>query len=136
MLSKTKEFLNKKGIKQWEEGWEIDDLKNKCKNGYFYVFYDKGNIIGCYCIERNPGIEWIKDKEYTYLSSLCLLPLYQGKGLGKILIESAIENSTKIIYLDCFSENDKLKSFYQNNGFKYIKDIPEKNYFVSIFKKE
>ena len=136
VLNKAKEKLNKKGIKQWEEGWEIDELKNKCKKGLFYVLYDKGNIIGCYCIERNPGIEWIKDKEYTYLSSLCLLPNYQGKGLGKILIESAIENSTKIIYLDCFSENDKLKSFYQNNGFKYIKDIPEKNYFVSIFKKE
>ena len=48
VLSKTKEFLNKKGINQWEEGWEIDDLKNKCKNGYFYIFYEKGNIIGCY----------------------------------------------------------------------------------------
>ena len=136
VLSKTKEFLNKKGINQWEEGWEIDDLKNKCKKGLFYVFYDKGNIIGCYCVERNPDIEWINDKEFTYLSLLCLLPNYQGKGLGKIMIESAIENSTKIIYLDCYSKNDKLKKFYQDNGFKYIKDIPEKNYFVSIFKKE
>ena len=61
---------------------------------------------------------------------------YQGKGLGKVLIQTAIENSTKNIYLDCWAGNSKLKEFYENNGFKYIKDIKENDYFISIFKKE
>ena len=105
--------------------------------GCFYVLYnEKGNTIGCYCIEKNPNIEWIEDKELTYLSSICLHPDYQGKGIGKKLIESSLENSTQIVYLDCWSENNKLKSFYKDNGFKYIKDIKEKEYFISIFKKE
>ena len=138
VLSKAKEKLNKNGIEQWKEGWDINDLKKKCKLGLFYVLYDKGNIIGCYCIEKNANLEWIenKDKEFTYLSSLCLLPDYQRKGLGKVLIQTAIENSTKNIYLDCWAENSKLKEFYENNGFKYIKDIKENDYFISIFKKE
>ena len=138
VLSKAKEKLNKNGIEQWKEGWDINDLKKKCKLGLFYVLYDKGNIIGCYCIEKNANLEWIenKDKEFTYLSSLCLLPDYQGKGLGKVLIQTAIENSTKNIYLDCWAGNSKLKEFYENNGFKYIKDIKENDYFISIFKKE
>ena len=138
VLSKAKEKLNKNGIEQWKEGWDINDLKKKCKLGLFYVLYDKGNIIGCYCIEKNANLEWIenKDKEFTYLSSLCLHPDYQGKGLGKVLIQTAIENSTKNIYLDCWAGNSKLKEFYENNGFKYIKDIKENDYFISIFKKE
>ena len=138
ILSKAREKLNKKGIEQWKEGWNIDDLKKKCKLGLFYVFYDKKNIIGCYCIEKNANIEWIedKDKEFTYLSMLCLHPDYQGKGFGKILLQSAIENSTKNIYLDCWAGNSKLKMFYENNGFKYIKDTKENDYFISIFKKE
>ena len=138
VLSKAKEKLNKNGIEQWKEGWDINDLKKKCKLGLFYVLYDKGNIIGCYCIEKNANLEWIenKDKEFTYLSLLCLHPDYQGKGLGKVLIQTAIENSTKNIYLDCWAGNSKLKEFYENNGFKYIKDIKENDYFISIFKKE
>jgi len=138
ILSKAKEKLNKKGIEQWKEGWDINDIKKKCKLGLFYVFYDKGNIIGCYSIEKNANIEWIenKEKEYTYLSLLCLLPDYQGKGLGKVLLQSAFENSTKIIYLDCWAGNNKLKTFYESNGFKYIKDTKENDYFISIFKKE
>ena len=138
VLSKAREKLNKNGIEQWKEGWDINDLKKKCKLGLFYVLYDKGNIIGCYCIEKNANLEWIenKDKEFTYLSLLCLHPDYQGKGLGKVLIQTAIENSTKNIYLDCWAGNSKLKEFYENNGFKYIKDIKENDYFISIFKKE
>ena len=138
ILSKAKEKLNKKGIEQWKEGWDINDIKKKCKLGLFYVFYDKGNIIGCYSIEKNANIEWIenKEKEYTYLSLLCLLPDYQGKGLGKVLLQSAFENSNKIIYLDCWAGNNKLKTFYESNGFKYIKDTKENDYFISIFKKE
>ena len=138
ILSKAKEKLNKKGIEQWKEGWDINDIKKKCKLGLFYVFYDKGNIIGCYSIEKNANIEWIenKEKEYTYLSLLCLHPDYQGKGLGKVLLQSAFENSNKIIFLDCWAGNNKLKTFYESNGFKYIKDTKENDYFISIFKKE
>ena len=138
ILSKAKEKLNKKGIEQWKEGWDINDIKKKCKLGLFYVFYDKGNIIGCYSIEKNANIEWIenKEKEYTYLSLLCLHPDYQGKSLGKVLLQSAFENSNKIIYLDCWAGNNKLKKFYESNGFKYIKDTKENDYFISIFKKE
>ena len=87
ILDKAREKLNKKGINQWSEGWDINNLKQKCKMGCFYVLYnEKGNIIGCYCIEKNPNIEWIEDKEFTYLSSICLHPDYQGKGIGKKLI--------------------------------------------------
>ena len=138
ILSKAKEKLNKKGINQWKEGWDINDLKKRCKLGLFYVLYEKGNIIGCYCIEKKANITWIedKDKEYTYFSFLCLHPDYQGKGLGKVLIQSAFENSTKNVYLDCWAGNNKLKEFYENNGFKYIKDVKENDYFISIFKKE
>ena len=136
VLNKAKEELNKKGIDQWKEGFDINDLKQKFKKGLFYVYYNEGNIIGCYCLERNPDIKWIEEKEFTYLSFLCLLPNYQGKKLGKILIENAIENSSKNLYLDCWNGNNKLKFFYESNGFKYLKDIKEKDYFVSVYKKE
>ena len=109
VLNKAKEKLNEKGINQWEEGWDIDDLRRKCKLGFFYIFYDKGNIIGCYCLEKNKDIKWIEDKEFYYLS---------------------------LLYVDCLAENQKLKMIFENNGFKYIKDFKNNKYDISIFKKE
>ena len=135
ILNKTKEKLKEKGIKQWINGFDINEIKLKCKMGNFYVLYNKGNIIGCYCIEKNVNIEWIKDKDFSYLSFICLLPDYHGKGLGKKLIQSALNNSSKNVYLDFLSENIKLKTFFTENGFTNIKNIQEKDYSISIFKK-
>ena len=98
---------------------------------HFYVVIDKDEIIGCGAI----GPYWGKEDESS-LFTIFVLPDYQGKGLGKILIQNAIENSSKIIYLDCWAGNDKLKTFYKSNGFNYLKDVKEKDYFISIFKKE
>lgn len=104
--------------------------------GNIYILLNEGNIIGCFCIEKNLDISWIEEDNASYLSMVCLHPDYQGKGLGKHLIKYALEISTKIVYLDCWSGNDKLKSFYIENGFKYLKDIKENTYMISIFKKE
>lgn len=135
ILNKAKEKLKEKGIKQWINGFDINEIKLKCKMGNFYVLYDKGNIVGCYCIEKNVNIEWIKDKEFSYISFICLLPDYQGKGFGKKLIQSALDNSSKNVYLDILSENNKLKTFFTENGFTNIKNIQEKEYSISIYKK-
>ena len=136
ILNIAKEKLKEKGIKQWNNGFDINEIKLKCKMGCFNVIYDKGNIIGCYCIEKNINIEWVEEKQFSYLSFICLHPDYQGKGFGKKIIKSALENSSNIVYLNCLSDNTKLKTFFSDNGFKYIKDIREKEYSISIFKKE
>jgi hypothetical protein len=40
----------------------------------------------------------------------------------------------KTLYLDCWAGNEKLKEFYFNNGFEYVGDFPEEDYFISVFK--
>ena len=136
VLSKAKEKLNKSCNKQCEEGLDIKSIKQRCKEGFYYVYRENKEIVGCFCIQRNIPIDWVEEKEYTYLSSLCLLPEYQGRGLGKMLLKAAIDNSTKVIYLNCWNGADELKEFYTKNGFKYVRDEKENDYYISIFKKE
>ena len=138
VLNKARDKLQHKGINQWSEGWEIDDIINQCKESKYYVMKDKNRIIGCYLLDNDYDAQWFKDlgKDSVYLSSICLLPEYQSKGIGKELIESAVINSQKnTLYLDCWSGNNKLKDFYKDNGFEYVKDYPENDYTISIFKK-
>ena len=52
------------------------------------------------------------------------------------MIQKAIEivhSQGKVVVLDCWNGNQKLKEYYTKIGFKYIMDLPEDNYFISIF---
>lgn len=64
-----------------------------------------------------------QDPKIAELSSLVVLPSYQGKGIGKELVISFItevkKRSGKIIYLTTDAlNNDTVNSFYQKMGFK------------------
>ena len=138
ILSKAREKLERKGIKQWSEGWDIEEIIKKCNQSKFYVMKDKNRIIGCYVLDPDYDSPWFKQlkTDSIYLSTICLLPEYQGKGIGKELIQTAISSSqNKTIYLDCWNGNDKLKEIYKQNGFEYVEDVPENDYQISIFKK-
>ena len=63
VLNKAKEDLNKKGIMQWKEGWNIEDIKKKCNNNNFYVLREKNRIIGCFSLENDYDSEWFKEKK-------------------------------------------------------------------------
>lgn len=54
------------------------------------------------------------------VSHLYLLPGFEGKGIGKALLEKAKENSVEL-KLWVFQRNDRAVQFYQSNGFKVVK---------------
>lgn len=65
----------------------------------------------------------LKDDK-VYLSKIYLKEKVRGKGLGKILLERAIEitksHSKKSLYLNVNKQNVNSISFYERNGFKKI----------------
>lgn len=79
-------------------------------------------------VEAFPG-------EY-YLDSMAILPEYRGYGIGKSLIEAAIEQGKSLGYntftllVDC--NKPKLKAYYENIGFK---EIGEMTFFGHRYKR-
>ena len=137
LLKKVSEDLHNRGIKQWMNEWKIDDIREFVlkKNIYIFRFEKQGEIIGLFSLEENKLlIEQFP--ESLYLSKVALLPKYQRKGIGAKMIQKAIEivhSQGKVVVLDCWNGNKKLKEYYTKIGFKYIMDLPEDNYFISIF---
>lgn len=67
-------------------------------------------------------INAIDDGEMTaYVHYLCIRPEYQGKGIGKSLLEQIKEKYKSFFYLMLVAEHDALVNFYGKNGFQEVK---------------
>ncbi len=66
-------------------------------------------------------INAIDDSELTaYVHYLCVNPLYQGKGIGRTLLEKIKEKYKDYLYIILIAENEGLKEYYSKNGFEYV----------------
>ena len=137
LLKKVTEDLHKRGINQWIDEWKIQNITDLVLKNNIYVqrFEKNGEIVGMFSLEEN---KLLLDQfpKSLYLSKIALLPKYQKKGIGAKMIQNAIEivhSQKKVVILDCWNGNQKLKEYYSKLGFKYIMDLPEENYFISIF---
>lgn len=127
-----------------EEGWRYayrgiapQDFLDNIPRGYWsnrletegmytMVCINDGEYIGTssFCKSR---IE--KDEESGEVISIYLLPEYIGKGYGKIIMDTVINELRKECYKKVFLwvlvENKKARHFYENYGFEACEDYKE-----------
>lgn len=77
----------------------------------YLVAKDDERIIGYI------GIEKILDEEH--IINMAVHPDYQGKGIGKRLMQHVL-NDEEVFFLEVRTSNDTAKSIYEHFGFKVI----------------
>lgn len=78
------------------------------RDNEIYIAIDKNKVVGIIAFNENE------------INQLYIHNDYQGKGLGKRLLELARANSKGRLTLFTFEVNNKAQRFYENNGFKVI----------------
>ncbi len=96
-------------------------LQTQMQNGQrFYVLFDALKPIGYLSIEHD-----YKKSLITKIHKVYLLTEYQGKGLGKFLLNK-VEEISKINNQDYMilnvNKNNKARFFYESQGFKIVKE--------------
>ena len=113
----------------------LDEYSKKIFN-FASTYYIRENdmIIGfCsfYCNDYDNAI--------GYLTQIAVLPDYNGRGFGKVLLNKCIDECTmsgmKKLKLEVYKENLKAIKFYKNNGFENIEENAESNYMMMDLKK-
>lgn len=90
-----------------------------------FTAWDSEKLIGL--------VNAIDDGELTaYVHYLCVNPQYQGKGIGKTLLDKIKEKYKNYLYVILIAENEQLVQYYSNNGFEYI----DGRYVFAIVKDE
>ncbi|WBW94699.1 GNAT family N-acetyltransferase [Oceanirhabdus sp. W0125-5] len=97
------------------------------------LLYHKEKPVGQVAMSR----EITEDKLYTFIFSLCVIPEYQGKGLGRKLLRAAINfgksKGMPQSMLSVNAENENALRLYFQEGFKKIETMGCYNYRITDF---
>ena len=100
--------------------YSVESLENQMEEGHtFFLFYIGDVPMGYVSVVKE------KDHENRYhLQKIYLNPSLQGKGMGRVLLDKAIEYVHEIapeaseIALNVNRYNEKAVNFYRRNGFE------------------
>lgn len=107
------------GIAQW---WSREAVERGIRNGITLVAADGDDLVGVVGLGRE-GDSWVMWKLYV-------LPDHQGKGIGKALLEAAIEalpDGTTELLLDVLVANEPAIGFYRSQGFVEATKTPDRD---------
>lgn len=136
MLIETAKWLNKKGSTQWKgllNGNDTHDTPKAIERGEVYIAEKKGQPAGMFVL-WDKQTEWDKGlwgeentEKYYYLHRITVEKNHHGQGIGKKLIEAAVnvakEDKKEQVRLDCIAANEYLNQFYPSCGFKFVKTV-------------
>ncbi len=122
-------------------GWKKDIypapefLQESIRNGDLYIAEESGEIIAAMVLNHlsNDGYrqgEWVtpaEDFEVTLIHALGVDTPHTGKGVGRQMVEFAIETARKqgqkVIRLDVLKGNLPAAKLYTSIGFRYIQTL-------------
>ena len=98
----------------------LQELKNK--NTEFCFVYEDKTIVGYLKLNEFTAQNDINDDTSMELERIYIIKKFQGKGLGKSLLEKSVElakqKNKKFLWLGVWKKNKKAIKFYDKNGFK------------------
>ncbi|WP_271765472.1 GNAT family N-acetyltransferase [Aquimarina algiphila] len=101
------------------------------KKEFYFIKNTDSTTIGMVRILKEDLLYWGKQKEKSlYIHSLVVKDKYGGKGVGKSILEQikneAKKSNCKYLRLDADSNNPKLCSYYEKQGFDKVgvKELP------------
>lgn len=93
-------------------------------NSQFYFLYTDGVLAGYLKLNEAPAQTEINDKSSLEIQRLYLLREFQGKGLGRELMDKALEiaraGEKEYVWLGVWEHNEKALAFYKKYGFYKI----------------
>lgn len=122
----------------WKKGIYPTDayLLESLEKGELYVLEDGETLCGSVIINSafNEGYETVRRKtefekdEIWVLHALAVSPVFQGRGLGRAMLEKIIElsreNGKKALRLDILSGNEIAERLYVKAGFEFVSKKP------------
>ena len=98
----------------WNEKAQKNFHKKEYKKEHFQVIELQNEPVGY--LEIEPF------QDHIFLANLMILRKFQGKGLGKIIMQDLIKNNPKIV-LEVLKVNQRAIKFYQGLNFEITEDL-------------
>ena len=108
-------LFSKEGVKRITNNWHAPErilYSINDKNSYIAIAKDKGKTVGVVTAQKNGNTQ-------LHLWRLYVLPTEQGRGIGKLLFQNAVEAfpGIKLVFLEVEKMNLHAQEFYKRQGF-------------------
>ncbi|MDB4293193.1 GNAT family N-acetyltransferase [Maribacter sp.] len=124
LISTDKSLLNIDFIHEfirdsyWGQGRTMEQTKKTIENSFCFGMYSKSrNQIGFARVVTDYAF-------FGYFMDVIIAPEYQGKGLGKVLVDTMLANETIQILQTVALKTKDAHELYEKFGFKKIVDSP------------
>ncbi len=129
LLRKCVEDMNRHGMFNWNNSYPSSDIiLEDLRSGKLYISIEKGICKGMVILNESisdeyKDIEWeTRDQKVLVIHRLAVNPLFQGKGIGKNLMEFAVQHARNsgysAIWLDVIETNQAANDLYKGMGFR------------------
>lgn len=110
-------------IKYLEESFNIDKLTDEIENtfsAFFFALIDN-DVVGYLKLNTGDSQTEMRDRKSLEIERIYVLNNYQGKRVGQLLYEKAIQVAKELdveyVWLGVWENNPKAIRFYKKNGF-------------------
>jgi GNAT superfamily N-acetyltransferase len=143
ILSEAALWLEQKNMVLWQqEHISSSAIRQDIEWGLFYIAFCEGLAAGVVKFQIEDLVFWpdIVQAESAFLHRLAVRRRFAGGSVSTQIFQWAIEHSRDLgkhfLRLDCVADRPRLRSIYENFGFKHHSDRQVEAYFVVRYEYE
>ena len=143
VLLEAAQWLEQSGMKMWR-GDELlpSHVDADVTEGLFHLAEYDGEIAGVVKFQLEDELFWpdVPAAQSAFVHRLAVRRRFAGRGVSTALLAWAVERARSLrrdyLRLDCEASRSKLRSLYENFGFRHHSDRQVGPYFVSRYEYE
>lgn len=135
------EQLAQQGLRQWEKEevtWK--EMSQEYDISNFYLVYQKDKAVGAFVIIDYDPTYWLEDQpqEALYIHKVMVDDSVKKQGISDAILtffkEEGKRRGYPVVKLDVREHKEKLRSFYERNGFKLVRIVDlHKGYLTALY---
>jgi GNAT superfamily N-acetyltransferase len=140
ILTEAAEWLEQKNMGLWkEEHISLSAIRQDIESGIFYIAFYEGIAAGMVKFQTEDLVFWpdISQSDSAFLHRLAVRRKFAGGLVSKRLLQWTVEHSRELgkhfLRLDCVADRPRLRSIYENFGFRHHSDRQVGDYFVARY---
>jgi GNAT superfamily N-acetyltransferase len=141
MLAEAAAWLAAKGINQWPSPPNVHWQRRMAAAIERREVYTAGFGEDRFAIVRLTWSDpyWPDDNQAGYVHSMAVRDKMHGQGIGAAILEWSLSQVRRqgksYLRLDCLASNDRLRSYYEEQGFVYQGQVSDRDYLAALYER-
>jgi GNAT superfamily N-acetyltransferase len=128
LIDDARRWLNARGIDQWQDPVPDTVLLRDVEHGCLFVVRQDHGIAAMVTVSDSDAETWgVDTTSAVYVHRLAVDRAHRGGRLGQRLLAwvgaQATERGASFVRLDCATDNPGLRRFYEQQGFRHVRDV-------------